>query len=79
MIATITKERQKVTDRDNLINELIQKVSEMDGNFEEFSKKFMDLRSNTGPVQCEKTTEKSVMNDKEVQSKVLEDITNIEV
>jgi hypothetical protein len=50
LIATITKERQKVTDRDNLINELIQKVSEIDGNPDVFRKKFMDLRSNTGIV-----------------------------
>ena len=50
MIDIITKEKQKVTDRDNLINELIQKVSEIDGNPDVLRKKFMDLRSNTGAV-----------------------------
>ena len=63
LIACITKERQNVTDRDNLINELIRKVSEIDGNPDVLRKKFMDLRSNTGTVKCEKTTEKSDMND----------------
>ena len=48
MVETVIKERQKVTDRENLIYQLIGKIGELGGNPEDFSNKFQELKSNPG-------------------------------
>ena len=48
MVDTVNKERQKVTNRDNLIYQLIEKVDELGGKPFEFSQKHQELKSNEG-------------------------------
>ena len=50
LIDAVNKERQRVFDRDNLINQLIEKVSELGENPEQFRKKFLELKNDTKPA-----------------------------